>query len=278
VGRRVWLITGASSGLGRALAEAALAAGDTVAAAVRRPDSVADLLAAAPDRATSIPLDVAAVDDARAAAAVAAVLDRYGRLDVLVNNAGMALLGAAEEISDAELRELMNLHFFGPVALARAALPQMRSQRSGAIVQMSSQGGRRSVPSLAAYSATKFALEGWSEALAAEVAPLGIQVLIVEPGAFRTNVNAPGAQRFASPKSAYDQQMAPRREVIAKHHGTQPGDPAKAAQAVRDALDSDPAPLRLVLGNDAADNILGSLERSRSELLAWEAVSRGTDF
>ena len=193
---RVWLITGASSGFGRAIAEAALAAGDTVVAAVRKPEVLDDLAAAYPDRAVAVQLDV--TDPVRAAAVVAETILWYGRIDVLVNNAGLGLVGAVEETTDRELRDLMELHFFGPAALTRAVLPHLRRQGSGAIVQMSSMGGRFSFAGVGAYSATKFALEGLSEALAAEVAPYGIKVLIVEPGAFRTGFA--GAARCGSPR------------------------------------------------------------------------------
>ena len=152
-------------------------------AAARRPDSVADLAAGYPDRCAVVRFD--ATDTAGARDVVRAALDRFGRIDVLVNNAGRALIGAAEEVGDAELRELMDLHLFGPAALVRAALPTMRARGAGTIVQMSSQGGRMSFPGASTYSASKFALEGWSESLAVEVAPLGIRVMIVEPSRFR---------------------------------------------------------------------------------------------
>ena len=164
---RVWLITGASSGFGRAIAEAALATGDIVVAAARRTDALAELVASAPERVTALALDVTDAD--RIHAAVGEVLDWHGRVDVLVNNAGRGAIGAAEETSDSELRDLMDLHFFGPAALTRALLPGMRERGSGAIVQMSSMGGRFTFAGVGAYSATKFALEGWSEALAKEV-------------------------------------------------------------------------------------------------------------
>lgn len=273
---RVWLITGASSGFGRAIAEAALAVGDTVVAAVRRPETMADLVAVEPDRVTVVGLDVTRND--RIGAAVADVLRLHGRIDVLVNNAGRGLVGAAEETTEAELRDLMELHFFGPVALTRAVLPHMRAQKSGAIVQMSSQGGRYSFSGISAYSATKFALEGWSEALAAEVAPFGVTVLIVEPGAFRTAFNRSGVLQYSVPDDAYLPQLEPVRSALAGADGTQPGDPVRAAAAILTALDAPAAPLRLALGSDAAETVAESLDRSRAELTAWESVSRGTDF
>ncbi|WP_020662509.1 oxidoreductase [Amycolatopsis benzoatilytica] len=273
---RVWLITGASSGFGRALAEAALAAGDTVAAAVRKPDSVADLVAAYPERAWPVQLDV--TDDARVPAAVAEVLDRHGRIDVLVNNAGFGLVGAAEETTAAELRDLMHLHLFGPAELTRAVLPGMRERGTGAIVQLSSQGGRLSFGGISAYSATKFALEGWSEALAAEVKPFGIDVLIVEPGAFRTGFNKPGVLKFSEIGEVYREALEPVRSGLTGADGGQPGDPVRAAEAILTALAAEETPLRLPLGSDAVENISAALESARTELLKWEQVSRGADF
>ncbi|WP_029115920.1 oxidoreductase [Mycobacterium sp. URHB0044] len=273
---RVWLITGANSGFGRAIAEAALAAGDTVVAAARRPDTLADLVDAAPDRVTPLRLDI--TDHDRIAAAVDEVLARHGRVDVLVNNAGRGAIGAAEETSDEELRALMDLHFFGPAALTRALLPQMRERGSGAIVQMSSMGGRFTFPGVGAYSATKFALEGWSEALAKEVGGFDIRVLIVEPGAFRTSFNGPGALLVSTPIAAYDDQIEPLRTGMPEDDGKQPGDPAKAAAAILTALNSEQPPLRLALGNDAVDAVATALEDAKAELAAWEKVGRATVF
>jgi NAD(P)-dependent dehydrogenase (short-subunit alcohol dehydrogenase family) len=273
---RVWLITGASSGFGRAIAEAALAAGDTVVAAVRRPAAVDDLTAAHPGRVAAAGLDI--TDGTRIPAVADEVIGRYGRIDVLVNSAGRALVGGVEETSDRELRELMEVHFFGAAALTRAVLPHMRERRSGAIVQITSMGGRMSFAGVGAYSATKFALEGLSEALAAEVGPFGIKVLIVEPGAFRTGLHRSGARQESAAIPAYDDIIGPVRAQQAGFDGKQPGDPAKAAAAILAALDAEKAPLRLPLGNDAADAISASLETARTELSLWEPVTRGTDL
>jgi NAD(P)-dependent dehydrogenase (short-subunit alcohol dehydrogenase family) len=274
--QRIWLITGASSGFGRAIAEAALAAGDTVVAAARRPDAVADLVESTRDRVTPLQLDV--TDPDRIAAAVAEVLDRHGRIDVLVNNAGRGVIGAVEETTNDELRDLMDLHFFGPAALTRAVLPHMRERGSGAIVQMSSMGGRFTFPGAGAYSATKFALEGWSEALAKEVDQFGIRVLIVEPGAFRTSFNGSGALQISEAIADYDELIGPVRSGMAEDDGSQPGDPAKAAEAILQAVDSPEPPLRLALGNDAVDSISNALDEAKAELVAWERVGRATVF
>lgn len=273
---RVWLITGASSGFGRSIAEAALAAGDTVVATARRPEALDALVAAHPDRAVAVQLDV--TDTARIADVVADTVLWYGRIDVLVNNAGMGLVGAVEETSDRELRDLMDLHFFGPAALVRAVLPHMRRNGSGAVVQMSSMGGRFTFPGVGGYSATKFALEGLSEALAAEVAPHGIKVLIVEPGSFRTGFAGGGALRQSVPLDAYADSVGPVRSSLPDSDGKQEGDPAKAAAAILTALAAEDTPLRLPLGNDATEAVLAALDASRAETLAWEKVSRSTGF
>jgi NAD(P)-dependent dehydrogenase (short-subunit alcohol dehydrogenase family) len=274
-GERVWLITGASSGFGRAIAEAALSAGDTVVAGVRRPAAVDDLAARYPRRVTAVELDV--TDGSQVTAAVAQTVLWHGRIDVLVNNAGRGLVGAVEETTDRELRDLMDVHFFGPAALIRAVLPHMRAQRSGAIVNLTSMGGRFSFSGVGAYSATKFALEGLSEALVSEVAPFGIKVLIAEPGAFRTGF-ASGALQQSPAIPAYAGTTGPVRADLPATDGKQPGDPAKAADAILQALDSGKTPLRLALGNDAADMIAAHLDDSRAEFSAWEHITRSTDY
>lgn len=273
---RTWLVTGASSGFGRAIAEAAVAAGDFVVAAARRTAALDELVAAHPGRVVAQHLDV--TDVAAAESAVGELVERYGRIDVLVNNAGRGVVGAVEETTDRELREVMDLHLFGPAALTRAVLPHMRRRRSGAIVQMSSMGGRFAFAGVGAYCASKFALEGLSEALAAEVAPLGIKVLIVEPGAFRTGFAAAGALRQSAALPAYEEMVGPVRASLAASDGEQPGDPAKAAAALLTALDAEHTPLRLPLGNDAADALSAHWDGSRAEFAAWEALSRSTDF
>ncbi|MCD0443485.1 SDR family NAD(P)-dependent oxidoreductase [Glycomyces sp. A-F 0318] len=272
---RVWLVTGASSGFGRAVAEAALEAGDTVIATARRPEALEDLAAAHPGRAVPVALDV--TDPDRAGAVVAEAVLWYGRIDVLVNNAGRGHVGAVEESTDAELRSLMDLHFFGPAALVRAVLPHMRARGSGAIVQISSMGGRMSFPGVGAYSASKHALEGLSAALAAEVRPHGVDVLVVEPGAFRTGLNGTGHSQSA-PVPGYEDTVGPFRTAFPDSDGTQPGDPAKAATAILEALAAEEVPLRLVLGADAADAIGAELAAQQAEFTAWEPVARGTDF
>ncbi|MEU4465019.1 oxidoreductase [Streptomyces sp. NPDC024017] len=272
---KVWLITGASSGFGRAIAEAALAAGDVVVGAARRPEALDDLVAAHPDRVEALRLDVA--DTGAAEAAVGDVVARHGRIDVLVNNAGRTHVGAFEETTEEDLRALFDVHVFGPAALTRAVLPHMRERRSGAIVQMSSMGGQLSFAGFSAYSATKFALEGMSEGLADEVAEFGVKVLVVEPGAFRTGLFETGRAGTSADSGVYGK-VSETRGLVAGGDGTQPGDPAKAAALILAALDAEHTPLRLPLGDDGVSAVLGHLDQVRDEVLAWEKRSRDTGF
>ena len=269
---RVWFITGTTSGFGRAIAEAALERGDSVVATARRIDALAEL--GDPERVQAVRLDVTDAGDREAA--VAAALDRFGRIDVLVNNAGRTQVGAVEETTDEELRALFDLHFFGPAALTRLVLPAMREQRGGAIVQMSSVGGQTTAPGFGAYCATKFALEGLTETLRDEVQPFGIHTLIVEPGAFRTGLFRADAAYMSDEMPEYAETVGPTREYVRGGHGQQAGDPAKAAAAIITALDADEPPLRLVLGADAIGNISSRLDAVGAELRQWEQVGRDT--
>jgi NAD(P)-dependent dehydrogenase (short-subunit alcohol dehydrogenase family) len=274
--RQIWFVTGASSGFGRAITEAAVEAGDTVVAAVRRPAALDDLVAAHPGLVDPVALDV--TDGPAVDAAVAGALERHGRIDVLVNNAGRTQVGAVEETTDDELRNLFDLHVFGPFGLTRAVLPHMRERGSGAIVMISSVGGQVVMPGFGVYCATKFALEAVAETLAAEVAPFGIKVMAVEPGAFRTNLFGPGAAVMSAENPAYAETAGATRRFVENGDGTQPGDPAKAAAAIRTALAAATTPIRLPLGGDAVDGIIAHLDSVRAEVAAWEKVSRGTDF
>ncbi|MBO0855854.1 MAG: SDR family NAD(P)-dependent oxidoreductase [Nocardia sp.] len=273
---RVWLITGATSGFGLELSKAALARGDTVVAAARRTDTLDALSADHPGRLQPCRLDV--TNTAAAAAAVEDVVARYGRIDVLVNGAGRTQVGAVEETTEDELRRLFELHFFGPAALTKATVAHMRRQRGGAIVQFSSMGGQMSFAGFSAYSATKFALEGLSEALADEVAPFGVKVLVVEPGAFRTNLFGKNAAYLSEPNDAYADTVGPTRDMVRTGDGEQAGDPAKAATAILTALDSDDTPLHLPLGADAVDAIRAHHDRLATQITQWENISRATAY
>jgi NAD(P)-dependent dehydrogenase (short-subunit alcohol dehydrogenase family) len=269
---RTWLVTGATSGFGRAIVDVALERGDAVVATSRRTDGLDDL--AGNDRALVTRLDVTDADDRKTA--VAAALERFGRIDVLVNNAGRTQVGAVEETTDDELRFLFDLHFFAPAALTRLVLPAMRAQGSGAIVQMSSVGGQVTAPGFGAYCATKFALEGLTETLQEEVAPFGIHTLIVEPGAFRTGLFRADAAYLSDEMPEYADTVGPTRAYVRDGHGQQPGDPVKAAHAIATALDADRPPLRLVLGADAIGNIRRHLASVAEELDSWEHVGAAT--
>jgi NAD(P)-dependent dehydrogenase (short-subunit alcohol dehydrogenase family) len=270
-----WFITGTSSGFGRAFAEHAIARGHNVVATARRVDALADLVAQAPDRVLALELDVVAPGAAERA--IGAAVARFGRLDVVINNAGYGVVGALEETPDAELRALMDTNFFGAMAVMRAALPVLREQRAGAIVNMSSLGGQLSFAGFSAYSASKFALEGASEALAQEVAPFGVKVLVVEPGQFRTQLAGAG-MRHMPVIEAYTPVVGPTREFAHTMHATQAGDPRKAAAAIERALAADRTPLRLQLGGDSVDAVRGHAQAVLADMAAWEAVSRATDF
>lgn len=272
-GPKVWFITGASSGFGRAIAEEALRRGDSVAAAARGVDALADLAAQAPERAQVVKLDVTSPDDIRRG--VAAALERFGRIDVLVNNAGYSMVGAVEETSDEELRAAMEAMFFGAVTLTRELLPHMRGRKTGTIVQITSMGGLTTAPGFGAYCAAKHALEGLSECMAAELAPLGVRVLIVEPGAFRTRLFG-GAFRSMPAIDAYAPAVGPTRAYAAGSDGAQPGDPAKAARAIIDALGLDPMPLRLPLGADAVSGIRAKLASVAADVDRTEAIALDT--
>jgi NAD(P)-dependent dehydrogenase (short-subunit alcohol dehydrogenase family) len=263
-----WLITGCSAGFGRALADAALARGDRVMATARRPGTIGTATATAR-------LDV--TDEQQVKEVVDRTVREFGRLDVVVNNAGHGSVGAVEELTMPELRALMEVMFFGAVAVTKAALPYLREQGGGTIVQISSMGGQVTMPGFGAYCAAKFALEGISEALAAEVAPFGVRVLIVEPGAFRTEFGGARMHR-STPIEAYDVSTGGTRAAVDGMDGSQPGDPAKAAAAILSAVDDPAPPLRLALGNDAVDAIAAHLDQLGADLRGWEKVSRGTDL
>lgn len=270
---KTWFITGTSSGFGRAFAEHALARGHNVVATARRADALEALAARAAERVLSLVLDVTRPGDAQAA--VAAAVARFGRIDVLINNAGYGVVGAFEETPDSELRALMEANFFGAMNVTRAALPALRAQRSGAIVNISSLGGQLSFAGFSAYSATKFAIEGASEALAQELKPFGVKVLIAEPGQFRTNLAGPN-MRHMPVMDAYRDVVGSTRDFAHAMNGTQPGDPAKAAAAIEAALDAPDTPLRLQLGADAVDAVRDHALALLKDLDTWDALARNT--
>jgi len=270
---KTWFITGTSSGFGRAFAEYALGRGYNVVATARDPSRLRELVDKFPNRVLALELDVTRSDQADAA--IAAAVARFGAIDVLINNAGYAIVGAVEETPMTELRAQMETNFFGAVAVTQAALPQLRKQRAGAIVNISSMGGQMSFAGYGAYSASKFALEGISEALALELAPLGVKVLIVEPGAFRTELVG-AALRSMPTNPAYAESVGPTRAMTQAMHATQQGDPLKAAAAIEAALGAETTPLRLQLGADAVGAIRGHAEKLLQDLSAWESIASDT--
>lgn len=270
---RRWLITGANSGFGAALVRAALAAGDLVVAAARRPETLAEVAEAHPDQVRVVALDV--TDPGQCRTAVDQATAAFGDIDVLVNNAGYGIVGAVEETTEDELREAFEVMFFGAMRLTRLVLPRMRARRSGTIVQLTSMGGLAAFPGNSAYCAAKGALEQAGEALAAETAPLGIRVLLVEPGAFRTGFAGP-ALRASDRIADYDETVGVTRAALAAMHGTQPGDPDRAAAAILAVLERPDPPLRLALGDDAVSVIRAKLASVADDLAAGESLSRST--
>jgi NAD(P)-dependent dehydrogenase (short-subunit alcohol dehydrogenase family) len=272
---RVWFITGTSSGFGRELTRAVIAHGDRVVATARDIASIDDLATLAPDQVRAVRLDVTDTESIRSA--VAEAERAFGRIDVLVNNAGSGLLGAFEELSENDLRHNFETNVFGTMTVTRTVLPLLRRQRSGHIVQMSSVIGVMAGPGGTAYAGTKFALEGMSEALAAEVAHLGIRVTIVEPGPFRTDFGG-RSLRWGKPMEDYAELIAPARKALEASHGTQPGDPYRGAEAIIAAVGLDDPPLRLPLGAEAFVWIRTRLQSRLEELDAAEAIGADTAF
>jgi len=273
---RHWLITGVSGGLGRALAEAALDRGDVVVGTLRAKSQVAEFEQLEPGRAFAIVLDATdapEVIEERVAEAVALA----GHIDILVNNAGYGLLGAVEEVTEDEIRHQMDTCFTGPLRLIRALLPHLRERGSGHVVNISSIAGFRGQPGLGIYNASKFALEGMSEALAYELRPFGIRVTIVEPGGFRTNWMGSGL-RHAEGLTARYSPVTALKAVMEKADGSQQGDPVRGAAAIITAVDAAEPPHRLPLGADAHKALRGKLAEIGRELDTWEHLSVSTSF
>jgi NAD(P)-dependent dehydrogenase (short-subunit alcohol dehydrogenase family) len=273
---KTFLITGVSSGLGKAFAAAALTAGHRVIGTVRRADAAASFKALAPDRAHAVLLDVTDFD--AIPAAVARAEHEGGPIDVLVNNAGYGHEGILEESSLEELRHQFDANVFGAVAMIKAVLPGMRARRSGRIINVTSMGGFITMPGITYYCGSKFALEGISEALGKEVKPFGIHVTALAPGQFRTDWAGRSMVRSARSIADYDAVMDPIRTARQVKSGNQPGDPAKAAQALLKLVAAENPPVRLCLGADALKLIKDKIEAMTTEIQAWDDVSRSTDF
>ena len=274
---RTWLITGASAGLGRELVAAALEHGDRVVAATRHPEQLGDLAAADSDRLLSVALDVTDAEAARAV--VARAVETFGSLDVVVNNAGYATTAAIEEFDENEFRAQIETNLFGVVNVTRAALPVLRSQRSGHVLQISSIGGRvGGTPGLAAYQTAKFAVAGFSEVLANEVAPLGIRVTVVEPGGMRTNWAAGAAREQVQVGADYDETVGAFVRYLADYAGNEPSDPARVAKVLVDVVDVEEPPRRLLIGSDALEIARRHTAEQNAEMEKWADVSCSTDF
>lgn len=273
--RKIWFITGSASGFGRALTETALERGDSVVATARQPKRLADLGQRYGDRLLALSLDV--TQPLQIPTAVMRAIRAFGRIDVLVNNAGYGVFGAVEEVSPQAVRQQFETNVYGALEVTCAVLPHLRRQRSGHILNISSSGGLVGFAGAGIYCASKFALEGWSEALAQEVAPLGIRLTIVEPGAFRTTFNdalqTPN-RRIEDYRDTSGQMLQWLRQM----QGQQPGDPHKAAAAMMQVVEHPTPPLRLVLGADALEAVQAKLETVAAELADWQDVAINTAF
>lgn len=270
----VWFITGCSTGFGRELAKLVLECGFRAVITARNPDDVKDL--ASKGEALILTLDV--TDQGQIDAAIQAAEERFGRIDVLVNNAGIGYLAAIEEGEDEQVRRMFEINVFGLSQMIRAALPIMRKQRSGFIINFSSIAGLCGFPALGYYNATKFAVEGLSEALWQEVEPIGIKVMLVEPSGFRTDWAGRSANESKRQIDDYAKTAGEWRSEIRADSGEQPGDPVRAAQAIMRAVESAEPPHRLLLGNNAYESAMRKLNELRHEFMTWEAVSRSADF
>ncbi len=272
----VWMITGCSTGFGRELAKLVLERGWCAVVTARDPRKIQDLVAGTDGRGLALKLDV--TDSAQVAEAVKKAEAAFGKIDVLVNNAGFGYMAAVEEGEDDEVRAMFETNFFGLVDVTRAVLPGMRGRRSGHILNISSIGGFIGFPSVGYYNATKFAVEGLSEALAKELEPLGIKVIIVEPGPFRTDWAGRSLKQTGDGIEDYAKTAGTRRQAIASGSGKQPGDPVRGAKAMIEAVQSTNPPLRLVLGRIALEGARGKLDLLRRDFDTWEKTSFGADF
>ena len=273
----VWFITGCSTGFGREMATLLLNRGDVrVVATARKPESLDDLVKLAPDRALAVALDV---DDRQSIeSAVASAEKKFGRVDVLVNNAGYGYLSSIEEGEDDKIRSQFETNVFGLIALTQRVLPGMRERRRGNIVNVSSIGGLISFPATGFYHGTKFAVEGLSESLAQEVGPLGIKVTIVEPGPFRTDWAGRSIIKTEPKSPDYAETVGKRQQATAQRSGNQPGDPVRGSQAIIDAVESKDPPLRLLLGKFAYEAAIKRCDEQRKQFEQWKDASLSADY
>ncbi len=273
---KVWFITGCSTGFGRELAKETLAKGFNVAVTARKTADVADIVASYPETALVISLDVTVPQQINDAVQIA--IDRFGRIDVLVNNAGIGYFGAIEESEEEEVRRMFEINFFGLAHMTNAVLPHMRQQRSGHILNVASIGGLRSFPAVGFYNATKYAVDGLSEALMKEVAPLGIKVTVICPSGFRTDWAGRSANNTKIKIEDYATTAGKNMSDLRGYSGNQPGDPVKAARAMIQVTETENPPLRLLLGAAALKGARLKLEELRKDFDDWAEVSEGADF
>jgi short-subunit dehydrogenase len=273
---KVWFVTGCSSGFGLSIARQALRNGDAVVATTRTPDLMQEELKNEDGEFEIVKVDL--TNNGEMQAAVSSTIKRFGKLDVLVNNAGQGLLGALEECDETEIAETFSVNFLAPIRLMQAVLPIMRQQRSGHILNISAIAGFYNEMGFSIYGGSKFALEGVSEALRSEVAPLGIKVTIVEPGPFRTNFITNSLVRAAKSIDDYQKTVGKFKRVLESINGNQPGDPDKAAQAIFEVVNSSNPPLRLVLGSYAQQRFKSKLKQLGEEAEKWNSFGANTDL
>jgi NAD(P)-dependent dehydrogenase (short-subunit alcohol dehydrogenase family) len=273
---KVWIITGCSTGFGRELAKQTLKLGHNVGVASRNVADVADIVKDYPETAVAIALDVTRPNEIKTA--VEQMKASFGRIDVLVNNAGIGYFGAIEESEEAEVRRMFEINFFGLANMTKEVLPIMRSQKSGHIVNISSIGGLVAFPGVGFYNATKFAVDGYSESLAKETAPLGIKVTIVAPSGFRTDWAGRSANNSPVVIDDYAGTAGANKETIRGYSGNQPGDPVRAAAAIIKAVESTDPPLRLLLGVAALNGARNKIKLLQKDFDAWEETTTGADF
>jgi len=274
--KNVWFITGCSTGFGRELAKHLLENGYRVAVTARSVEKVGDLVELAPDRALAIGLDV--TDKEQVVEAVAKAEEHFGRIDVLVNNAGFGYFGAIEESDEAEVRAMLETNFWGLAEMTRAVLPKMRGRRSGTIVNISSIGGFVGFPGVGFYNATKFAVNGFSESLKKELEPLGIKVVLVQPSGFRTDWAGRSANDATNTIADYAKTAGANQAAIRGYSGNQPGDPVRAAKAIVAAVEAEEPPFNLLLGKAALKNARLKIEALQEEFDKWAETSEGADF
>jgi NAD(P)-dependent dehydrogenase (short-subunit alcohol dehydrogenase family) len=274
--KKVWFITGCSTGFGRELAKQVLELGHKAVVASRKTDDVTDIVADYPDTSIAVKLDVTNSDEVKSS--VEEAIKKFGKIDVLVNNAGIGYFGAIEESEDDEVRRMFEINFWGLANMTKAVLPLMRKQRSGNIVNIASIGGLVGFPAVGYYNATKFAVDGFSDALSKETAPLGIKVTVVCPSGFRTDWAGRSANNSKIVIDDYKTTAETNKNTIRGYSGKQPGDPVRAAKAIVDAVESENPPLHLLLGVAALKGARNKLEVLKKDFDTWEDTTTGADF